>query len=478
MTVPQLAFGSTLFLVHLVPKSAIRKQKPLSPPDKVACQAGAYHTRAGGLLRRAGVQLQDVLGNDERQACARWDGKRQDVKGFKAAKKVYEAVRTHCGAEGLAELDNLIDKDIVLSAVMTESVLNEHFDKFMSEHAEKAAPDPIQLRAVLEAKAYFNQVSGRMGALIDTLIEIKYIDENRLKDPVTAARTVTRLAEAYLGKRDTDSVAAAIELLNHWLAEYANINANRTKVEMLLVLAQAYLRQGNEEACKEQLEGKCRQLLDDLKQEAGGSSAFPVLRADFTVRLGVALKKKESWDAAMNHLIEGALLRADLGNWWATAHAIHHIGLCYYHLAVAKTPGLAVPDGMKFLKRSLWLHLSALKMFGKSPRNPLVAQTHKVCEAVLAELEKIGSKDPKIQRREMQSFVSTVQTGAKGNEANLLSKIISNHYQPDSDGDLAFAQPFAEARKMHCSRFHMLCEVHELDASNLEREIFAWLDQP
>jgi hypothetical protein len=336
--------------------------------------------------------------------------------------------------------------------------------RHIEEKIEKVRSDPILHRRALVAKARCLEFERRWEDLVSELYEIIRIEETLLKDPVEAARTRARTAEAYIEDGKDTSLASAKELL---LTGIKGIEKNsrvwRTRLELLLSLAHVHLHLGEYAECQRLLTKQCKSLLAKLR--AGANAAcFPELAASYEVRMGVALKgecremgkrgeletekgrKKYTKDMkeARSRLIAGALLRAKLKHLIGTAHAIRHLGGIYALSDWGLAPAIGLP-------RALWFYRAAMAVFQNHGDKTNEVRTHFNCGKVSWRMwKKIAGLSKSQQTEALKDFGVAIGQENEGEEAVLVAEIQSSYASPHAaSGEHPFARPYCTAAIAH-----------------------------
>lgn len=380
--------------------------------------------------------------------------KKRDAKLTKTQRKHVDSLfallkEAQCPKKTLDELSSLASGVVIGLEKLGNGTIADYLDHIQAEIG-KVRSDPILHRLALAAKAWCLEFEQRWSDLITTLQEIIRIEETQLHDPVEAARTRTRAAEACIEEDKNESLALAKTLLFEGLKGIAkNDNVRRTKLELLLSLAHVHLHLGEHTLCEKLLTRDCRPLLEDLRMRPN-EGCYPALVADYDVRLGVALKVLgKDLQTARMHLIAGALRRAKLKHFAGTAHAIRHLGDLY-----EKT--LDWIDGPRALRRALWFYLAEIAVFQN--RNPMKeARAHLHCAKVLRSMAAANHESTEqAQREALISFGKAISSEFEGDEAELVAEIQNHYASPHSTQE--FAQPYRKAALAHYRECIVLVE--------------------
>ena len=322
--------------------------------------------------------------------------------------------------------------------------------------------DPILHRQALAARARCLEFECDWDALVTELLEIVRIEEDLLKDPVEAARTRARMAEALIEQGGDEALAQAkANLVKGLRAIEGNDKIWRTRLELLLALAHVHLQLGEYKEGHDVLANQCREFLRQLR--AGkNAGCFLELAASYDVRMGVVLKGQcrefgkdgriteamsteysNDMREARARLVAGALIRAKLRHLTGTARAIRHLGGIY----ALPDWGLEPAEG---LPRALWYYRAAMAVFRKQGDEGNETRTHFNCGKVSWLMWKaIADLTDQQQTSMLKAFGQNLGQQFEGDEAELVSHIQSMCAPHTAGGDFPFAQPFRAAAIAH-----------------------------
>jgi hypothetical protein len=409
------------------------------------CAHAVYSPLRDLIVVNAGAQLKQILSQQHLQAFGR----------LKHVRKKHRT--TALKGQGKAAAEALVDwleKRGVDTAVLRAAIEGRkdtepgsvvtRYLAHAERQIEKVRADPVHHLMALEAKAKCLEFARRWDEAIGVLGDIIRIEDEDLCDPVEAARTRTRAAKAHIEMSTPESYLTAEKLLNDGLDRLSNFDgAHRTRLELLLTLGHVYLRLRRPEECQRILENDCAPLLAVLRGNSN-SRDFPALRADYAVRLGVALKVQKELTKARAQLVHGALTRARLANFLGTAHAVRHLGGLY-----ASCPEW-VEAGDSF-RRSLWFYLAAMSVFREEGDLKNEARTHCNCGNVLSLMLSARSElTDQSQVQALQHFANNLHGAFDGEEKELVVEIRKKYSSPHSSGGpFKFVQPYRRAAAAH-----------------------------
>jgi hypothetical protein len=338
----------------------------------------------------------------------------------------------------------------------TDAVIVARYLRHIGDRIEKVRSDPILHRRALTAKARCLEFECRWEDLVTELREIIRIEETLLKDPVEAARTRARAAEAYIeDDKDTSLASAKALLLAGIKGIEKNSNVWRTRLELLLSLARVHLHLGEYAECQKLLTRQCQPLLSKLRAGAN-AECFPELAANYEVRMGVALKgqcremtkrgelnRAIAMEEARARLIAGALLRAKLKHFTGAAHAIRHLGGIYALSDWGLEPAKGLP-------RALWFYRAAMAVFHKHGDKTNEVRTHFNCGKTSWRMwKKISGLSESQQTEALKVFGHVIAQEFEGAEAELVTEIQSSSSPHAAGGEHPFARPYRTAAIAH-----------------------------
>lgn len=377
----------------------------------------------------------------------------------------------------------------------------DSYVRHVVRRVREAKNDPIRKRVALEAKARAHELEHNWPQAAQTLEAIVDIEAASLCDPVEAARTSTRAAEAYIDCVDPKQYPHAERVLESAKKGLSNMpNVVRTKLELLLAQAHLKLKQGrgHYEDGINILKGPCAQLLKELGADKNPSKYFLKLVADFHVRLGALMKRTAKTDEAATearmHLLKGAIARANLKAPLNLAHAVRHVRGGFWRPVEIQTkvftpsgpssesePEPTVPelppekafaklsleefDRVKtLLLSSLWFYCSALVIFENEKDQAPQARNHLHCGNIHTLLAVLCHTDTdETQKQHLQNFGTNTRNELRAipDAATLVTLLTSMGFEPANSGQNYFERPFAEAARLHFEQCIRLANKHE-----------------